>query len=126
MKKPVTGWHNRLTEYGVFWTITCSQFSAYPFICVFQTKPTFIVKGLYKDAVMDTQFKFAEHTQGTFNQGSEDTRAYVGPKGWIISRNTTDKKWRMSHYHYTDVILHTKLPSLKWPRYETLCNSTLW
>ena len=28
-----------------------------------------------------------------------------GPEGWIISRNKTDSRWRMSHYHYTDLTL---------------------
>ena len=29
----------------------------------------------------------------------------VGPKGWVIVQNKTDKRWMMSHYHYTDLTL---------------------
>ena len=75
------------------------------YICMFLTEPTFRLRGLCKNAVMDTQYKLAEHKPGTLTQGKQDTREYVGPKGWTISRNRTDKKWRMSHYYYTDLTL---------------------
>ena len=54
---------------------------------------------------MDTQYKLADHSPGSHSYGSMDYRSFVGPKGWIISRNTTDLKWRMTHYHYTDLTL---------------------
>ena len=46
-----------------------------------------------------------EHKPGDLSGGKQDTRGYVGPKGWTITRNRTDKKWRMSHYFYTDLTL---------------------
>ena len=54
---------------------------------------------------MDTQYKFADHKPGPFGWAKDDYRSFVGPKGWIISRNKTDKKWRMTHYYYTDLSL---------------------
>ena len=66
--------------------------------CVFTTAPTFKLRGLCKDAVMDTSFKLADQPPG-------ETRSYVGPKGWKVSRNKTDKKWRMTHKSYPDLTL---------------------
>ena len=68
---------------------------------------TFTVRGLCTDAVMDTQYKykFAEYIQGSFMYGLNNARNYIEPKGWIISRNKTDNKWRKSHYHCTDLTL---------------------
>ena len=67
--------------------------------CLFPTEPTFNMRGLCKDAVMDTSYKLADHNK------LYETRHYVGPKGWILSRNTTDKKWRMTHKSYPDLTL---------------------
>ena len=84
---------------------TCTTLVRHPFICVFSTEPTFTVRGLCSDAVMDTQYKLADHKPGPLGWGKDDYRSFVGPKGWVISRNKTDKKWRMTHYHYTDLSL---------------------
>ena len=65
----------------------------------------FTLRGLCKDAVMDTQYKFADHNPGPYGWILDESRSFVGPKGWIISRNETDKKWRMTHYHYTELSL---------------------
>ena len=47
---------------------------------------------------MDTSFKLADQPPG-------ETHSYVGPKGWKVSRNKTDKKWRMTHKSYPDLTL---------------------
>ena len=60
---------------------------------------------------MDTEYKFAEHLPAkevhksghTF--GNDNTRGYVGPKGWTISRNAFNKKWQMNHTHYPEMSL---------------------
>ena len=92
----------------------CSMANATPFVCLFSKQPTFRIRGLCKEAVMDTQYKLADHSPGSHSYGSMDYRSFVGPKGWIISRNRTDKKGRMSHYFYTDLTLtmldHDALP----------------
>ena len=82
------------------------------FICMFPNEPAFTVRGLCKDAVMDTQYKFADHEkfaddleQVGWKYWYEEYRKFVGPKGWIISRNRTDLKWRMTHYYYTELSL---------------------
>ena len=54
---------------------------------------------------MDTQFKMADPQPGKFTEFNIESRSFVGPKGWIISRNSTDLRWRMTHYHYTDLSL---------------------
>ena len=94
------------------------------FICLFDKEPTFKVRGLCKDAVMDTQFKFAEPSPGKFIE----SRSFVGPKGWVIARNETDKQWRMSHYHYTDLTLRMldqdsiPIGRHKWLVENNVCN----
>ena len=50
---------------------------------------------------MDTQYKLEDHKPGEMGL-QKDSRGFVGPKGWRISKNLTDKKWRMTHYHYVD------------------------
>ena len=82
------------------------------FICLFHKEPTFKIRGLCKDAVMDTQFKFADPAPGELDYLNKHnwnlvfgTRSFVGPKGWVIKRSKTDKLWRMSHYHYSDLTL---------------------
>lgn len=81
-------------------------------ICVFDKEPTFNIRGLCKEAVMDTQYKLADFKPmnqseelSTTSWGNDDTRSYVGPKGWIVSRNVFDKKWQMNHTHYPDLAL---------------------
>ena len=64
----------------------------------------FSLRGLCKESAMDTQYKFAAHVPGTFYLDS-DSRSFVGPKGWRISRSRSDRKWRISHYHYTHLTL---------------------
>ena len=71
-------------------------------ICMFSKEPTFKVRGLCKDSVMDTQYKFADPER---SNGAQTPRGYVGPKGWMISRNVTDNRWRMTHYYYTHLTL---------------------
>ena len=92
----------------------CTMMRHEDFICMFLTEPTYRLRGLCKNAVMDTQYKLAEHKPGDLSPTKQDTRGYVGPKGWIIERNRTDKRWRMSHYYYTELTLtmldHDSLP----------------
>ena len=83
----------------------CAGIHRHPFICVFNSEPTFTVRGLCKEANMDTQYKFEDHRPGPYGWHPLDYRSFVGPKGWIISRNLTDKKWRMTHYYYTTLTL---------------------
>ena len=85
----------------------CTQLRGNSMICLFKKQPVFTVRGLCKDAVMDTQYKFADHkpmdieADLSFSEwGADDSRGFVGPKGWTITRNTTTKRWVMSHYHY--------------------------
>ena len=61
---------------------------------------------------MDIHYKLGKHGpgglgMGTFYQGDDaaNTRSYVGPKGWVKARDTFDKTWRMTHYHYKDKTL---------------------
>ena len=91
----------------------------------------FSVRGLCNEAVMDTQYKLASHAPGTMLDNIDEiasARNYVGPKGWIISRNETDKKWRMGHYHYTHLTLTMldmdMLPMgrHKWMMENNVCN----
>ena len=42
---------------------------------------------------------------GHYQWGLDSMRSYMGPKGWVISVNQTDKLWRISHYHYPDLTL---------------------
>ena len=84
---------------------TCSSLFRDFYICSFSTEPTFTVRGLCKDAVMDTQYKLDEHKPRPVGYMKGHDRSFVGPKGWIISRNKTDQKWRMTHYHYKDLSL---------------------
>ena len=96
-KKALDGdfWNNRLES--ICPVETCYNLWKYPFICVFSAEPRFIARGLCKDSVMDTQYKFADHKPGPTGWGKGEYRSYVGPKGWVISRNKTDRRWRMTH-----------------------------
>ena len=110
----------------------CSVNPMRNYICMFTQEPSFTIRGLCKDAVMDTQYKLADHVPGDGTQGvNADTRSYVGPKGWVISRNKTDARWRMSHYYYTDLTL-TMLDAdalpvgrHKWLVENNVCNEGL-
>ena len=42
----------------------CTGVHHWPYMCAFNGEPTLTVRGLCKDAVMDTQYKFAEHIPG--------------------------------------------------------------
>ena len=67
---------------------------------------------------MDTNYKLADHEPLHYNLlenvkwqepfgffDSNETRRYVGPKGWLISRNGEDKLWRLSHESYSELTL---------------------
>ena len=113
---------------------SCSQERYTGEICSFVSEPTFKVRGLCSDAPMDTQYKLADHTPMDLTLSQEiwewgpDSRGYVGPKGWTITRNTSDKSWRMTHYYYTDmslIMLETdRLPvgRHKWLVENNVCN----
>ena len=98
-------------------------------------KPTFRIRGLCKEAVMDTQYKLANHKPTTLdieykpdNWGDDNTRSYVGPKGWIIAMNHTEREWKITHYHYTDqslTMMDTDVLPLgrhKWKIENNVCN----
>ena len=76
---------------------------------------------------MDTQYKFADPSPGKFMPGNLEARSFVGPKGWVIVRNETDLKWKMSHYHYSDLSLtmldqdSTPLGRHKWLVENNVC-----
>ena len=122
-------WQNRLKSWCSY--VFCNQLSRNAFICVFDEKPTFTLRGLCKEEVMDTQYKFAEHGKGSVDWGRYDgaaPRDYVGPKGWVISQNMTDDVWTMSHYFYTSLTLtmvdKDMLPvgRHKWKVENNVCN----
>ena len=80
--------------------------------CVFNNEPNFSVRGLCEDAVMDIHYKFLDHKPmnqsenlGMADWGYDNTRGYVGPKGWTISRSPGDKLWRMEHISYEELSL---------------------
>ena len=65
---------------------------------------------------MDTNYKLADiktanppelvqDTGDARDFGPDDTRSYVGPKGWIISRNESNKLWQMEHRSYPELTL---------------------
>ena len=130
MKKPGVSWHKRLDP--IVTSNECSEPFGMTYVCSFTTQPSFSVRGLCKDSVMDTQYKFADHKPDPEflygGIGKDDYRSFVGPKGWIIARNKTDKRWRMSHYHYTDLTLtmldHDALPVGRhtWRVENNVCN----
>jgi len=100
LKKPLLKdiWKNKTTTWCHQELCTRSRSVACP--CVFNREPTFNVRGLCSDAVMDTSYKLNDHqpmdpellnTIFNNNWGDDDTRSYVGPKGWIIARGSIDK-----------------------------------
>ena len=85
-----------------------------PHGCQFDKEPTFKLRGLCKDALMDTQYELAEPEPMDLSKSTlyhdranygKNVRGFVGPKGWVISRNKTNDKWMMTYYHYTDYTL---------------------
>ena len=63
------------------------------YFCSFPIEPSFTVRGLCEDALMDTQFKFGAltpsenslgFTGGRCNVCMADYRSFIGPKGWIL------------------------------------------
>ena len=114
----------------------CSQLNPKSVICQFDKEPTFTLRGLCKDALMDTQYKLAEPEPFDLDldlttptvYGGDDVRGYVGPKGWVISRNRTDKRWWMTHYYYTDLSLTMMTQNMlplgrhKWKIENNVCN----
>ena len=110
-KKPLEDFWNNRTK-SICAQEQCTTLRFEPYICVFTDEPALTVRGLCKDAVMDTQYKFADHEkfaddleQVGWTYWYEEYREFVGPKGWIISRNRKDLKWRMTHYYYTELSL---------------------
>ena len=114
LNKPWVGhfWYDKTTNWCHY--VACTMRRNTPYFCIFEKEPTYTVRGLCKEAVMDTQFKLADHTvmdddfmeeMHQYKIQGHESRSYVGPKGWTIHRNKTDKKWRMSHYYYTDQTL---------------------
>ena len=97
------------------------------YVCRFLKEPSFVVRGLCKEAQMDTQYKLEDHRPGEFGWG-KDSRGFVGPKGWRIFKNLTDNRWRMSHYYYVDYTLTMMdLDALpvgrhKWMLENNICN----
>ena len=98
-------WHDRMDP--LCFPLLGSLMHTSSYICLFHKEPTFTVRGLCKDSVMDTQFKFADPDPGEVADtwSAMESRSFVGPKGWVIARNESDKRWKMSHYHYTDLSL---------------------
>ena len=115
----------------------CSQLNVAGPICQFEKEPTFKLRGLCKDALMDTQYKLASPEPLDLSKSAlyhdyeyrgKHIRGFVGPKGWVISRNKTNDKWMMTHYHYTDntlTMMNTNnLPfgRHKWRIENNICN----
>ena len=115
----------------------CSQLNVAGPICQFEKEPTFKLRGLCKDALMDTQYKLASPEPLDLSKSAlyhdyeyrgKHIRGFVGPKGWVISRNKTNDKWMMTHYHYTDNTLtmmnKNNLPfgRHKWRIENNICN----
>ena len=114
----------------------CSQANPSSVICQFDKEPTLTLRGLCKDALMDTQYKLAEPEPYDLDQdlstpfvyGGDDVGGYVGPKGWVIFRNRTDKRWWMTHYYYKDLSLTMMTQNMlplgrhKWKIENNVCN----
>ena len=128
MKEPKVGvdWKDHKDSFCL--NAKCTTWYQWSYICMFPEEPTFNIRGLCKDSVMDTQYNFADHIPGSLLQGEEDYRSYVRTKGWVISRSKQDYIWRMSHYFYTDLTF-TMLDSdalpigrHKWLIENNVCN----
>ena len=90
----------------------CTDSVSASFVCIFQDEPTYSVRGLCKEAVMDTKYKLGDHKPmdrsldlAYSEWGNDNTRNFVGPKGWTITRDPTDKMWRMEHSSYKELTL---------------------
>ena len=101
------------------------------YICAFPTEPSFTVRGLCEDAVMDTEFKFAAISPipgGCDFPNCNIYRSFVGPKGWIISYDKEEKVWKMSHHFYTKLTLTMLDPDVMpvgrhtWRVENNVCN----
>ena len=112
MKEPISGhnWLDRTEPWCHY--VNCNQERLISAICVFPDVPTFKIRGLCRSAAMDKEYQITKHKPmdlaadvGHWEWGLDSTRSYLGPKGWVISINKTDKSWRISHYHYTDLTL---------------------
>ena len=112
---------------------SCARKRIESFICVFEKEPIFLVRGLCASSVVDSEFTFAEPIPMDLNVERDywlfgATTHFVGPKGWVISQNETDKKWRMTHYHYPDLSLTMldndviPLGRHKWLVENNVCN----
>ena len=127
-------WWNKMPWYQ---PAICSQELAGGPICQFEKEPTFKLRGLCKDALMDTQYKLSEPEPLDLSKSElyqdrayrgKHIRGFVGPKGWVISRNKTTDNWMMTHYHYTDYTLtmidKNNLPfgRHKWRIENNICN----
>ena len=106
-------------------------------ICQFEKEPTFKLRGLCYDALIDTKYKLAEIAPFDLSKHilyhdvslwGKHVRSFVGPKGWVISFNTTDDKWIMTHYYYTDLTLTMMAKNTlpfgrhKWRIENNICN----
>ena len=102
-------WNDRLLPFCHY--DSCARSRGESFICVFKTEPTFIVRGLCATSVVDSEYKFADPAPMDLSIEHPWPKLwgppshFVGPKGWIISRNETDKKWMITHYHYPELSL---------------------
>ena len=112
MKEPVPGhsWLDRPDPWCHY--TSCYDERIISTICVFPDVPTFKIRGLCKSATMDKEYRIAKHKLMDLNAelslqrwGLDNMRSYMGPKGWVISVNQTDKSWIISHYHYPDLTL---------------------
>ena len=114
MRKPAPGntWLDRKVPWCSF--TACHLARLISAICVFPDEPVFTIRGLCSSSVVDKEYEIAKHKPiknydevigGATTWGLDNTRSYVGPKGWIISINQTDKSWSISHFHYKDLTL---------------------
>ena len=80
-------------------TEPCSTPVENSLLCVFSQETVFRLGGLCKEATIDRQYRLAGHSREGFGCKVvlDDYKKYVGPTGWVITRNITDKKWRVTH-----------------------------
>ena len=65
MKDPKEGQPWREHKESICPNMRCTVVLGMSFICMFSQEPTFSVRGLCKDAVMDSQYKLADHIPGS-------------------------------------------------------------
>ena len=85
----------------------CSKAEEDPVICVFAREPSFTLRGLCEDSTIDRRYKFTGDSTGGLGCTVvlADYERYVGPTGWIISRSTVDRRWRITHPNNSDVMV---------------------